>query len=102
VNQNLVDRVKASTKFQTNKKALRESIQAELHVTYNSGLFYVTPTLIAFLESWHTEDMFLEDTYNNPVPIKRSELVLLAKERYQAVMNTWHTQYQELKSVRKV
>ena len=98
----IVDRVKQATSYQTNKKALRESIDAELHVTYNGGLFYVTPALIAFLNAWEEEDMFLEDTYNNPVSVKRSELFKLAVQRYQSVMNDWHVQHQELKSVRKV
>lgn len=98
----IVERVKSTTKFQTNKKALKEKMVAELHVTYNSGLFYVTPELISFLSTWNGEDMFLEDTYNNPIAIKRYELLELANQRYQAVMNDWHTQYQELKRVRKV
>ena len=98
----IIGQVKQSTKFQTNKKALRESIDAELHLPYNGGLFYVTPSLIGFSDAWQDEDMFLEDTYNNPVPIKRSELFKLAVQRYQSVMNDWHVQHQELKSVRKV
>ena len=58
--------------------------------------------LISFLSTWNDEDMFLEDTYNNPIAIKRYELLELANQRYQAVMNDWHTQHQELKRVRKV
>ena len=98
----IVERVKSATKFQTNKKALREKIVTELHVTYNGGLFYITPELISFLSTWNDEDMFIEDTYNNPIAIKRYELLELANQRYQAVMNDWHTQHQELKRVRKV
>lgn len=98
----LVEQVKLATKFQTNKRALKESITAELHMPYNGGMFYITPALLAFVATWPDEELYLEDVYENPVPIKKWEFYDEAKQRYYAVMNEWHNQHQELKRVRKV
>ena len=98
----LVAQIKQSTDYQTNKRILREKIQADLHVAYNGGLFKVSPELIAFLSSWDDDILYLEDTYQNPIEIKRDEFLQLCKSHYQIVMNTWHIQHEELKRVRKV
>ena len=98
----IVDKIKLATDYQTNKRILREKIQTDLHVPYNSGLFKVTPELIAFLTSWSSDELFLEDTYQNPIKIAREEFLTLCCEHYQQVMNTWHDQHEQLKRIRKV
>ena len=98
----IVEKINQATDYQTNKRILREKIQTDLHVPYNSGLFKVTPELIAFLTSWSSDELFLEDTYQNPIKIAREEFLTLCCEHYQQVMNAWHDQHEQIKRIRKV
>jgi hypothetical protein len=98
----LVDQIKQSTDYQINRRILREKIRTDLHVPYNNGLFLVTVELIAFLATWPSEELFLADTYENPVKINRQEFLTLCQQHYQMVMNEWHIQHDELKRIRKV
>ena len=101
INQ-LVEQIKQSTDYQTNKRILREKIQADLHFTHNGGLFKASQELIAFLHCYELSELVLEDTYQNPIRVNREELLDLAKQHYQMAMNAWHIQHEELKRVRKV
>lgn len=98
----LTQEIRLATDYQVNKRILREKIQTDLQVTHNGGLFKVTPELIAFLNIWVTDELFLEDTYQNPIKVNRTELLDLCKQHYQMVMNTWHIQHEEIKRARKV
>jgi hypothetical protein len=98
----LVEQIRVATDYQINKRELREKVQADLHLAYNSGLFKVTPALIAFVTAWDTEIMYLEDTYENPIEIKRDEFLLLCKSHYQTAMNAWHIEHEKLKRIRKI
>lgn len=98
----LVDQVRLATDYQINREILREKIQTDLHLTYNDGMFYVTPDLLAFLATWPDNILYMEDTFHNPVEIIREELLILAREHYQKVMNRWHQEHAELKRIRKI
>jgi hypothetical protein len=98
----LVEQIKLSTDFQTNKIILREKILTDLHLTYNGGLFKITPELIAFAATWPDANMFLEDVYQNPIELNRAEFLKQAQQHYQKVMNTWHCEHAELKKLRKL
>lgn len=101
INQ-LVEEIKQSTDYQINKRILREKITTDLHIAYNNGLFLIKPELIAFLNAWDSDELYLEDTYQTPIKINRQEFLNLCKQHYQIVMNTWHIKHEELKRVRKV
>ena len=98
----LVTQIKQATDYQTNKRILREKILTDLHVAYNNGLFKVSPELIAFLATWPSDELFLEDTYENPIKIARTEFLTLCQDHYQRVMNTWHIQFEEIKRARRI
>lgn len=98
----LVNQIKQSTDYQINKRILREKIQGDLHFAYNGGLFKATPELVSFLNTWDSDDMYIEDTYQNPIKVNRLELLTLCKQHYQQAMNAWHIQHEELKRARKV
>ena len=98
----LVDQIKQATDYQTNKRILREKITTDLHFTYNGGLFKATPELFSFVVCWNSEELFLEDTYQNPIRINRKEFIDLCGQHYQMVMNTWHIQHEEIRRARKV
>jgi hypothetical protein len=111
--ENLTAQIKLATDYQVNKTILKEKIQTDLHFAYNGGLFKATQDLIAFVYAWngteafwpwdHSDPIFLEDTYGNPIRIdNRQEFYQRACEQYQQAMNTWHQQHEELKRIRRV
>jgi hypothetical protein len=100
--EQLVNQIRAATDYQINKQLLREKIQTDLHVTYKSGLFKVSPELIAFLNSWNAEILYIEDVYQNPIEVNRNELLSICLDHYQMVMNVWHIEHEKLKSIRKI
>ena len=101
INQ-LVEEIRQSTDYQTNKRILREKITTDLHVAFNGGLFKISPELIAFLYAWDSDELYLEDTYQNPIKINREEFLIFCRRHYQIVMNAWHIQHEELKRARKL
>ena len=98
----IVAEIKLATDFQTNKKILREKIQTELHMTHNGGLFKIGPELLAFVQTWPQDELYLEDVYENPVQIDRQVFLANAQQHYQTVMNRWHQAHAELKKIRKI
>jgi hypothetical protein len=98
----LVAQIKQATDYQINKRILKEKIETDLHVPYNNGLFKVTPVLIAFLSTWPSVVLHLEDTYENPILIQRAEFLEICIQHYQQAMNAWHIQHEEIKRARKV
>ena len=101
INQ-LVTQIKQATDYQVNKRILREKIQTDLHFAYNNGLFKATPELFSFVVAWGEEELFVEDTYQNPIKVNRLEFLDLCKQHYQMAMNAWHIQHEEIKRARKV
>lgn len=109
----IVQQLKQATDYQINRKILQEKIQTDLHFTYNGGLFRATPELIAFVHAWRSTheiwewgggtDMYLEDTYSNPIYIEDcAKFYEIACRHYQRVMNEWHQHHAELRKLRKV
>jgi hypothetical protein len=98
----LVEQVRQSTDYQKNKIRLREQIQTDLLIAHESGLFQITPELIAFLSCWDQDELYLEDHYGNPVKCNRPVLLESCKQQYQRVINRWHTQYEQLQQIRKI
>jgi hypothetical protein len=98
----LVEQVRLSTDYQINKTILKEKALTELHLPYGGGLFFVDTNLISFLNCWDEVEIYVKDVYDNPIKVDRKELLSLAKERYQAVMNQWHQEHAELRQIRKI
>lgn len=98
----LVTQIKQATDYQTNKRILREKIHTDLHFTYNSGLFKASMELYSFVSCWPDDELFVEDTYQNPIKIQKQEFLERCQQHYQLAMNAWHIQHEELKRARKV
>ena len=98
----LIAEIRQATDFQANKRTLREKIQTDLHMAHSGGLFKITPELIAFVKTWPVDEIYLEDVYENPIKIDRQTFLVIAQQHYQTVMNTWHQQYEELKTKRRI
>jgi len=100
--EQLLSQIRRATSYQQNKQILREKIQTDLHFVHNGGLFKVTPELLAFVATWPIDELYLEDTYQNPIEIDRQVFLVQAQQHYQKVMNRWHDEHAELKRIRKV
>jgi hypothetical protein len=98
----LVQEIQLATDFQINKRILKEKIVGDLHMAHSGGLFNVTPELLAFVQTWPNDEMYLEDVYENPVKLDRREFLVTAQQHYQTVMNRWHNEYHKLKQIRKI
>jgi hypothetical protein len=98
----LVDEIRLATDYQINKRILREKIQTDLHMAHSGGMFKITPELIAFVKTWPVDDIYLEDTYQNPIKIDRQTFLVTAQQHYQQVMNRWHNEHEQLKQIRKI
>jgi hypothetical protein len=100
--QNLLSEIKLATDYQTNREILREKVLTDLHLTYNNGMFRVTPELLAFVATWELDVLYLEDEFHNPIEVQRSEFLEQARQCYHKVMNRWHQQHAELRKIRKI
>lgn len=100
--ETILEQVKTATDWQTNKRLLKERIQTDLMLPHSGGLFKITPDLIAFVNSWDSEIIYLEDVYENPIEVNRQDFLTSIKDHYQRVMNRWHQEYNELRKIRKV
>ena len=98
----LINEIRLSTDYQINKRILREKIQTDLHMAHAGGMFKITPELIAFVKTWPIDEIYLEDTYQNPVKIDRQTFLITAQQHYQQVMNRWHNEHEQLKKIRKI
>lgn len=101
INQ-IVEEIRLATDFQINKRILREKIQTDLHMTHNGGMFKITPELLAFVQTWPVEELYMEDIYENPIQINRQVFLITAQQHYQTVMNRWHHEYEDIKKIRKI
>jgi hypothetical protein len=98
----LVAQVRQATDHQSNRAKLKQQIETDLLLPYGDGLFRISSSLIAFLNSWTEDVLVLEDEYGNPISCDRNDLLEKCKERYQLVMNRWHVQYEQLRNIRKI
>jgi hypothetical protein len=100
--EDIVTQIKQSTDYQINKRILREKVQTDLHFAHNGGLFKITPELLAFVQTWPVDELYLEDTYQNPIEVDKQVFLVMAQQHYQKVMNRWHQEHDELKRIRKI
>lgn len=100
--EDIVSQIKQATDYQTNKRILREKIQTDLHLAHNGGLFKITPELFAFVSTWPTELLYLEDVYQNPIEINKQVFLAQAGQCYYKAMNRWHEEHEQLKKIRKI
>lgn len=100
--EDIVTQIKQSTDYQINKRILREKILTDLHLPYKNGLFKISPELLAFVATWPTDIIYLEDVYQNPIEIDKQIFLVKAQQHYYKIMNEWHQQHEQLKKIRKI
>jgi hypothetical protein len=99
---NYVDLANARFDHATHRLAMRERVEQQLCVSHSGGTFKATQELISFLACWHSDTIFLQDIYGNPIRCNRKELDAALREAYRVAMNAWHIEFEESKKVRKL
>lgn len=85
------------------QKNLEEKQLARLLLAHAGGLWKVDPTLINLLSCYQEQiEIVLLDSNNIPRKIDPSELLKLAKQRHQEVLNDWLIEYSKLAKIRTV
>lgn len=82
------------------KHVLKEKYQAKLIVANQGGLWKASPALITFVNDCGTEELILLDEYENPVKVKKAELLPLLVDTYLNVMEEWHAEFETLRKQR--
>jgi bifunctional DNase/RNase len=82
------------------RRVLKEKYQARLIFAHQGGLFRITPELLAFVQTWPTDEIYLADLYDNPIRLDRQVFLVKAQQHYQEQMNAWHLEFEQLNSQR--
>lgn len=98
--ENLIKDAKARFAHNSAKAYLKDKYQSKLTVANQGGLWKVTPELLVFIDSAGSEELILVDAYENPVKVKRLELLQLVRDTYNNVMEEWHTELKKLENNR--
>ncbi len=96
----LIAEAKARFNHNSAKAYLKEKYDAKLLVADQGGLWKADQNTIAFLSASNNEDIVVIDTFDNPVKVKRTELLDKLTDTYYIVMNEWHDEWKELESKR--
>jgi hypothetical protein len=82
------------------RRTLKEKYEAKLVFSYNGGMFRTTPELLAFVQSWPIQTLYLKDLYDNPIEVDRQAFLDKLQQHYHEQMNAWHNEYAELQKKR--
>ena len=97
----LASRIKERFDHVASKQSLNERVQKMLTISYNGGMFKITPELFATLATFHdSETLVLPDAFGNPILVDTQELLYKSKLKYKEVTNEWLAEYDALKQVR--
>lgn len=96
----LIKEAKARFNHNSAKTYLKSKYQSKLIVADQGGLWTATPELISFLSSTQDTTSILLDSYNNPIKVDTTKLLIKLKEIYQLVMEEWHTEFTSLEKIR--
>lgn len=99
--KSLVLAAKARFNHNSAKAYLKEKYDARLLVADQGGLWKADQQTISFLKEWQISDeIVLIDTFDNPVKVDRTSLLLKLQDTYQSVMTEWYNEWKELESKR--
>lgn len=85
----LIEQIKRARARRVKIEQARAQAQSDLHMNFAETVFYLTPALLAFVAMWEGEEVFVEDIYQLPHAVNRQQFIDLARQHYQAAMNTW-------------
>jgi hypothetical protein len=96
----LIAEAKARFNHNSAKAQLRDKYDGKFIVAEQGGLWKASPELIAFLNAMDDNFIVLIDNFDNPVEVKREDLLKVLKDTYQKVMLDWYKEWKELESKR--
>jgi len=96
----LIKDAKARFNHNSAKQYLKDKYQSKLTVASQGGLWKVTPELITFVNDCGFKELVLLDSYDNPVKVKKDELLPLLVDTYLNVMEEWHSEFKALEKYR--
>ena len=96
----LISEAKARFNHNSAKAQLKDKYDGKFIVAEQGGLWKATPEFIGFFNALNDDDVILIDTFDNPVEVKREQLLAVLKATYQKVMFDWHKEWKELESKR--
>jgi hypothetical protein len=97
----LISEAKARFNHNSAKAQLKDKYDGKLIVADQGGLWRADQQTISFLSAMNDDNfIIMMDTFNNPVQIKREELLTVLKDTYNTVMLEWYKEWKELESKR--
>ena len=96
----LISEAKARFNHNAAKAQLKDKYDGKFIVAEQGGLWKATPEIIAFLYALNDNFVVLIDNFDNPVQVKREDLLEALKNTYQKVMLDWYKEWKELESKR--
>lgn len=96
----LIAEAKARFNHNSAKAQLKDKYDGKFIVADQGGLWKATPEIIAFLNAVDDNFVVLIDNFDNPVEVKREDLLNVLKDTYQKVMLAWYKEWKELESKR--
>jgi hypothetical protein len=96
----LIADAKARFNHNAAKAQLKDKYDGKFIVAEQGGLWKASPELIAYLSAVDDNFVILVDNFDNPVEVKREDLLKVVKDTYQKVMLEWYKEWKELESKR--
>jgi hypothetical protein len=92
---------KARFNHNSAKSYLKEKYSSKLLVAEQGGLWKADQQTISFLDSMTDSNfVIMVDTFDNPVQVKREQLLEVLTNTYNTVMLEWYKEWKELESKR--
>ena len=96
----LIAEAKARFNHNSAKAQLKDKYDGKFIIADQGGLWKATPELIAFLNAVDDNFVVLIDNFDNPVQVKREDLLKVLKDTYQKTMFDWYKEWKEIESKR--
>jgi hypothetical protein len=96
----LIAEAKARFNHNAAKAQLKDKYDGKFIVADQGGLWKATPELIAFLTAADDNFVIIIDNFDNPVEVKREDLLRVLQDTYKKVMLEWYKEWKELESKR--
>jgi hypothetical protein len=96
----LISEAKARFNHNSAKAQLKDKYDGKFIIAEQGGLWKATPEFIAFLNAMDDNFVILIDNFDNPVQVKRDQLLSLLKETYSKVMLEWYKEWKEVETNR--
>ena len=97
----LISEAKARFNHNSTKAYLKDKYSSKLIVADQGGLWRADQQTISFLDSMTDSNfVIMVDTFDNPVQVKREQLLEVLTNTYNTVMLEWYKEWKELEGKR--